>query len=133
MAKKSKKDRKPGSGRKRLIIDWAKVDKYLKAQCNGVSIAGILGIHPETLYNACKREFKLDFSAYSEKKKGQGKELLRAKQYDLAMKGEKTMLIWLGKQYLEQKEKTETNLQAEIKTDQLPDIIINVISKDKPN
>jgi hypothetical protein len=43
------------------------------------------------------------FKAYS----GKGKVSLRRKQFQMAIDGDKTMLIWLGKQYLGQKEKVE--------------------------
>lgn len=96
--------------RPKMEIDWNKVDKYLKAQCDGVGIAGILGIHPETLYDAVKEKFNIGFSEYSAKKKSEGKELLRSKQFDLALEGDKTMLIWLGKQYLEQRDKSDKDI-----------------------
>ena len=96
--------------RPKTEIDWGKVDKYLQAQCDGSGIAGLLGIHPNTLYRLCEEKYKMSFSAYSAQKRGEGKELLRAKQSQLAMEGDKTMLVWLGKQYLEQKEKADSNV-----------------------
>lgn len=93
--------------RPKANIDWKKVDSYLKAQCDGAAIAGILGIAPLTLYRACEREHKVNFNAYAQQKKAEGKELLRAKQFQTAMDGDKTLLIWLGKQYLGQKDKQE--------------------------
>jgi len=39
--------------------------------------------------------------------KGQGKISLRRKQFQAAENGNTTMLVWLGKQYLEQKDKHE--------------------------
>lgn len=90
-----------------IEIDWKKVDQYLQAQCNGTGIAGLLGIHPDTLYMKCEEKFKMGFSQYSAQKKSEGKELLRAKQFNVAMGGDKTMLVWLGKQYLDQRDKTE--------------------------
>lgn len=95
--------------RPKANIDWKKVDNLLKAQCDGVGIAGILGIHPNTLYLAVESEFKISFSEYSAQKKSEGKELLRAKQFESAMSGDKTMLVWLGKQYLEQRDKSDNN------------------------
>lgn len=97
-------------------IDWNKVDRYLQAQCDGTGIAALLGIHPDTLYLRCQAEKKMGFSEYSALKRGEGKELLRAKQFAVAMEGDKTMLVWLGKQYLNQKDKSESNLS--IKEDQ---------------
>jgi len=103
--------------RPKANIDWNKVDKYLQAQCGGTGIAGLLGIHPNTLYETCKEVYKCNFSEYSEQKKGEGKELLRAKQFQTAMDGNVTMQIWLGKNYLEQADKQE--IKGEIKIDDL--------------
>lgn len=94
-------------GRPKANIDWHKVDNLLKAQCDGVGIAGILGVSPDTLYRACQDEHNIGFADYSAQRKSEGKELLRAKQFDSAMSGDKTMLVWLGKQYLGQRDKTE--------------------------
>jgi hypothetical protein len=99
--------KKRTAGRPEIKIDWKKVDGYLKAQCNGTGIASILGISPETLYRACQRDNKVVFDVYSAQKKGEGKELLRAKQFQIAMQDNVPMNIWLGKQYLEQKDKSD--------------------------
>jgi len=93
--------------RPKVNIDWKKVDFYLRAHCDGVGIAGLLGIHPNTLYLAVESEFKVSFSEYSAQKKSEGKEMLRGKQFQLAAEGDKTMLVWLGKQYLGQKDKND--------------------------
>jgi hypothetical protein len=93
--------------RPKANIDWNKVNEYLNAQCDGVSIAGILGIAPETLYRSCKEMNKIGFDAYSQKKKAEGLELLRDKQFRTALKGNVIMQIWLGKQYLNQKDKSD--------------------------
>lgn len=93
--------------RPRADIDWKKVDKYLQAHCDGAGIAGLLGIDPETLYRACQRDHKIGFSEYAAQKKGEGKELLKAKQFETAMSGNVSMQIWLGKQYLGQRDKSD--------------------------
>ena len=94
-------------GRPKANIDWKRVDHLLTCQCDGVGIAGILGVHPNVLYEACKEVNKLSFSEYSAQKKSKGKELLRAKQFEMAMNGDKSMCIWLGKQYLDQKDRKD--------------------------
>jgi hypothetical protein len=66
-----------------------------------------LGISPDTLYRACQEIHKIGFAEYSAQKKAEGKELLKAKQFSVAMEGDKTMLVWLGKQYLQQRDKQE--------------------------
>lgn len=101
-------------GRPKANIDWNKVDKYLQAQCDGVGIAGLLGIHPNTLYRLCEEEFKISFSEYSATKKAEGRELLRAKQFQSAMEGDKALQIWLGKQYLAQRDKIDNEHQGAI-------------------
>jgi len=94
-------------GRPKADIDFKKVDEYLQAQCSGASIAGLLGIHPDTLYKAIEDKYKLVFSAYSAQKKAEGKEILRKSLWDMAIKGNVTMCIWLSKQYLGMSESLE--------------------------
>lgn len=102
------------AGRPEVIIDWDVVGSYLRAQCNTVGIASILGISTDSLYLKCKKDNSLDYTAFSEQKKGEGKEMLRAKQFTTAMGSVKdkmppniSMQIWLGKQYLGQRDKNE--------------------------
>jgi hypothetical protein len=92
---------------KKVKIDWQRVNKLLQAQCSGSSIASILGIHENTLYDRCKKDQSMEFMAYSAKKKSEGKELLKEKMYDIAMAGDKILLIWLSKQYLGMSESLE--------------------------
>ena len=101
------------AGRPKADIDWEKVDKMLFAQCDGAGIAGVLGIDPETLYRRCQNDQKMGFSEYAAIKRADGKELLRYKQFEIAMTGDRSMLIWLGKQYLGQKDKTDVTTNDE--------------------
>lgn len=94
-------------GRPKANIDWKRVDHLLTCQCDGVGIAGILGISADTLYRACQEEHNIGFADYSAQKKSEGKELLRAKQFETAMNGNVTMQIFLGKQYLGQKDRND--------------------------
>lgn len=96
-----------GAGRKKAEIDWAFVDKHLKAQCDGVTIAEMLGIAPITLYRRCEEDYKVNFEAYSARKKAEGRESLRLKMYETAESGNIPMQIWLSKQYLGMKDKRE--------------------------
>ena len=92
---------------KRIKIDWDKVGKFLEAGCSGSEIAGNLGIHENTLYGRCKEDLNIEFVAYRQQKRSSGDALLRVKQFENAMKGDKTMQVWLGKQRLGQKDKHE--------------------------
>lgn len=101
------------NGRPPAEIDWEMVDNFLKAHCDGVGIASYFGVHPNTLYRLCIERYKISFDDYKRQKQTEGKELLRAKQYATAMAGDKTMLVWLGKQYLEQKDKYDHTTDGE--------------------
>jgi hypothetical protein len=96
------------SGRKKIKIDWDIVDKSLRAGANGVQVAAKLGIHFNTLSLKCKEEQNCDFSDYLLQKRQEGNEILLQKQFELACDGDKMMLIWLGKNRLEQSDKKET-------------------------
>jgi hypothetical protein len=88
-------------------IDFNMVDKLLAIQCTGEEIASVLNINYDTLEDRVKKLFKVSFSDYSKQKRAGGKASLRRMQWKKAENGDSTMLIWLGKQYLEQKEKHE--------------------------
>lgn len=91
-------------GRPQADIDWKKADELLIAGCSGVEIAGYFGILPNTLYSRCLQDNGITFSDYSQSKYSKGESFLRAKQYQVAMSGDKTMLVWLGKNRLKQKD-----------------------------
>ena len=87
-------------GRPKIDIDWDKVNKNLIAGCNGVQIAGLLGIAADTLYLKVEQKFKMTFSAYSAIKKAHGDALLQRKVFDEAMGDNTTVLIFLAKDRL---------------------------------
>ncbi len=104
---KEPKKKKSNAGRKKVEIDWKKVDNSLRAGSNGVQVAAMLGVHPDTLYNKCKEVKKMDFSAYQQQKRQEGNDKLFDLQYKLAESGDRGMLIWLGKNRLDQSDKKE--------------------------
>ncbi len=108
---KEPKKKKSNRGRKKLVIDWDRVDKSLIAGSNGVQVAAMLGVHPETLYDKCKEEKKVFFSDYMQQKRQEGNNILLGKQFELASEGDKMMLIWLGKNRLDQSDKKEIKQQ----------------------
>ena len=89
-------------GRPRLVIDWDQVDKMCAIHCTGEEQAAILGVDYDTLNRACKRDFKKSFADYFRQKSSSGKMSLRRRQFTTAMDGNPTMLIWLGKNWLNQ-------------------------------
>ena len=85
-------------------IDWDIVDNYLKKGLPGTKIADAIGVYPDTLYNRCEAEKGTTFSAYSQQKRTNGDALLHAAQFDKALEGDTSLLIFLGKVRLEQRE-----------------------------
>ena len=98
---------KKKTGRPQFEIDWPKVDGMCAIHCTGEEIAGVLGCDYDTLVAAIKREHGLTFSEYFAQKSANGKVSLRRRQYSAAMEGDRTMQIWLGKQWLGQAEKQD--------------------------
>ena len=88
----------------------------LEADCTGTEIAATLGVHPNTLYRSCETENKVSFGDYSAIKRASGDRLLKVKQFEVAMTGDKTMLVWLGKQRLGQSEKSEVKADHNFST-----------------
>lgn len=70
-------------------------------------ISEALAIDRDTLAAICKRDYGMGFSAYREQKRGKGRAALASKQLQVAMSGNPTMLIWLGKQWLDQHDRRE--------------------------
>lgn len=105
-------EKRSNKGRKKAVINWDIVDENLQAGCNGVSIAKLLGVHEDTLYKACERDKKMAFSAYSQQKRIEGNDLLLKRQFEVALNGNISMLIWLGKQRLNQTDKQEIKQDA---------------------
>ncbi len=103
------------NGRPSKPIDWAKVDDLLMAGCTGSEVAAYFDMHRQTFYDRVVAKYNTSFTEYSSEKKQHGESILRAHQYAKALgltkEGDNTLLIWLGKQRLNQ---TETPSQATI-------------------
>jgi hypothetical protein len=99
-------------------IDWKKVENLIIHGCSGVQIAATFGIHPETLYDRCLKENKKYYSEYSYEFWEKGNAQLHAKQYQMAMKGDKALMIWLGKNRLKQSDKIEAAVDAKVEISQ---------------
>lgn len=94
-------------GRPFSKIDWKKLDSLCAKQCTLVEVSETLGVSEDTVERAIKREKNCGFAEYFAVKRKKGIAKLRTKQFDMAIKGDKTMLVWLGKQYLQQRDKQE--------------------------
>lgn len=108
------------TGRPKIKIDWDQVDKLCAIACTGEEIANFLEIDYDTLVKAIKRRSKMTFSEYFAQKSAPGTVSLRRKQFEMAQQGDRVMLIWLGKQRLNQSEKVtsvnKTEIDAKVQT-----------------
>ena len=103
----------PKGGRPRIEVDWKVIDGLLKIQCTGEEIASFNDVDYDTINARCKDDKKMGFSDYSKQKRFGGKPSLRRAQWMLAVEDKNpTMLIWLGKQMLEQRDKQDLDLTA---------------------
>ena len=77
-------------------------------------------------YNVSVKTISERFPHLVTKGREKGKSKLRDYQLAAAVKGNVTMLIWLGKQYLGQKDIQDVDIR------EMPEITINVISNERP-
>ena len=95
-------------GRPRANINWDEIDKLCMIGATQEEVCAWFDIHINTLERALKRDKKCNnFGEYSAAKHCKGKVSLRRRQMQLALSGNATMLIWLGKQKLGQHEPSE--------------------------
>ena len=102
-------------GRPKKEIDFNVVDKLCAIQCTGEEIASVVGVDYDTLQRKIKEDFGMTFTEYFELKRSSGKASLRRMQWKAAESGNTTMQIWLGKQYLGQRDKHDTELNANVR------------------
>jgi len=103
-----------GHGRPGKDIDWIMFENLCGIHCTQSEIASMLKIHPDTLRDRAIEYYNdIDFSTIYKKLQENGKCSLRRNQFAMS-KTNASMAIWLGKQYLGQKDKEEeTNVTPE--------------------
>lgn len=100
----SKKDStKKKMGRPPKQINFSTFEALCKIHCSQAEICDILKVTDKTLTNALKAHYGLAFSEAYKKFSAEGKMSLRRIQFDLAKKST-GMAIWLGKQWLGQRD-----------------------------
>ena len=99
--------------RPRKEIDQKQFENLCALQCTENEICDWFSVTDKTLSNWCKRTYGEGFSDVYRQKRGAGKISLRRAQFRLAEKSA-AMAIWLGKQYLGQRD--EVVLDAGIRT-----------------
>lgn len=86
---------------------WDQLDALI-VWSNEEYCAERLGISSDSLARRIKERTGLSFAEYKQQKKEPMRINLLKKQYDTAISGNVSMLIWLGKNELGQKDKLET-------------------------
>ena len=88
-------------GRPKLVVDLEILGNLAQIGCPNYEIASVLGISQRTL--------KRNFANFIEENREKGKASLRKKMWDKAVKKDNThMQIWLSKNYLNMRDKVET-------------------------
>lgn len=93
--------------RPKTEIDKNIFEGLCEIQCTKTEICNVLGCDEKTLTRWCIDTYGEGFSDTYKKQSETGKMSLRRMQWEAAEKGNTTMLVWLGKQYLGQKDKQE--------------------------
>lgn len=92
-------------GRPKAKIDLETFEKLAALQCTQAECAAFLEVSVDTIQRRIAHNPK--FAAAWERGRENGKASLRRMQFESAQKGNITMQIWLGKQYLGQKDRLE--------------------------
>jgi|ERR1700731_2047149 len=91
------------NGRPLKPINWETFEELCSIQCTQSEIANVLKIHFTTLIDRVVEHYGEDFASVYKMYADGGKSSLRRTQFKLSKKNA-AMCIWLGKQYLGQKE-----------------------------
>ncbi len=97
------------TGRPRKELDFPQFEKLCAICATEEEIAHWFDMSEDTLNRRCQENYGVTFSEVYKKYSDEGKMSLRRKQIQVAMDGNPTMLIWLGKQLLGQKDISAVN------------------------
>lgn len=89
-------------------------------------VAWTMGVSVDTCERRIRDHEDLTFAEFRDKRQGVFRTRLLAKQYQIAMRGNPTLLIWLGKNYLEQK---DTGIPVRPPSDESSRLILDLSGK----
>lgn len=115
----SKKEKKRGAPKKQ--IKQKQFESLCEIQCTQEEICSVLDVTDKTLNKWCNETYSKNFSEVFKEKRKIGKSSLRRSQWNLA-KTNATMSIWLGKQYLNQRDKQEIDTTISNKIEIINDL-----------
>lgn len=100
---------RPGAGRKPVQIDLIELEKLCILQATNAEIAAWFGCSERTIE---KRSKEPEIAEAMDRGRGKGRLSIRRAQMKLLEKGNATMGVWLGKQYLGQRDVTPVELSG---------------------
>lgn len=115
-------------GRPKTQISMDSFKKLCGMQCTLDEIAGFFDCSPDTIENWCKATFKARFSDIYKRFSQHGKVSLRRNQFKLAEKNA-NMAIWLGKQYLGQRDNIDV-VTSKMEDDEMTQSIKDLLGKE---
>lgn len=109
---------KHAGGRPKKQIDKGMFEKLCEFQCTEMEICSWFDIDDKTLTRWCNETYGKSFSEIFKLKRGKGQISLRRTQWQLAEKNP-SMAIFLGKQYLNQRDNPDIIVADMSKVDEL--------------
>ena len=113
-------------------IDKKQFENLCGLQCTLLEICDFFDVEDDTLNSWCKKTYGTTFSEVFKLKRGKGQISLRRMQWKLAEKNT-AMAIFLGKQYLGQKDKIEYTDDGMKSINENINNIANLLNNPKPN
>jgi hypothetical protein len=99
---------KHAGGRPKSEISIDTLERAASIGCTTIEIAALLSVAPSTLFLRLSKEPELQEAI--DRGRAKGRATLRRYQWHKAGSGSDTMLIWLGKQMLEQRDQVHQTL-----------------------
>lgn len=110
--KNKEESEKKAKGRPKKEIDKRQFEQMCYYQCTQEEICNILGVGLDKLISWCYETYNESFSSAYKKYSANGKMSLRRQQFRIG-ETSASMSIWLGKQYLGQRDNMDIKLSEE--------------------
>lgn len=105
---------------------YASLEYMALIHCTQKEMAGVMHVDEDTLNRLIQERYECSFSEFYERYSANGNMSLRRSQFKSAENGNVSMQIWLGKQWLNQREVVEAQIpQAESAVEQIAKMILN--------
>ena len=99
-------------GRPKIQIDKKTFEGLCFIQATKEEICAVFNVNEKTLTRWCKDTYQCGFYDILKVKSAGGKSSLRRAQWKSAQKGNVVMQIWLGKNWLDQRDKVENSISS---------------------